>query len=521
MTLASREVVHRGARTVSEWGAPAVAGGLALLTVVVGWRGTDLAAQVFRADLFRRYGFVLWNSQWFGGHATLSYSVLAPAVTAVAGPLTVAALSGIVAAFLFDRIVVWQFGTRSQLGSLWFAVGTAVNVVVGRVPFALGLAIGLVSVLALQRGWTLAAIAAAVLSTLASPITGLFVVVAAAAWALSQRTHWFAAAGVAAAALAPLAATTVIFPDGGVFPYEPWAFAVDLLVALVAGAVAWNRQRAVAVGAAIFAVVATAAFVVPSPLGGNISRFSQFLAGPVLACLLWPRRKVVLGLLVVPLVCWQWVPAFQTIASGEPAVATTRAYYDPVVSEILALSPVPGRVEVPATAGHWESAYVADRVAVARGWERQLDMTYDRIFYDGTLDATTYEQWLHENAVQFVALPDAPLDDSSDAERALLRADLAYLEPVWHDQHWQLWRVRDYQGLVDGPAVVVHQDARGYTLRVAAPGDVTLRARHSSHWRVDGAAGCVASTPDGWTRLRGLEAGIVTVTQAWQGTPCP
>ena len=68
MTLASREVVHRGARTVSEWGAPAVAGGLALLTVVVGWRGTDLAAQVFRADLFRRYGFVLWNSQWFGGH---------------------------------------------------------------------------------------------------------------------------------------------------------------------------------------------------------------------------------------------------------------------------------------------------------------------------------------------------------------------------------------------------------------------------------------------------------------------
>ena len=34
---------------------------------VLGWRGSDLPAQLFRVELFRRYGFVLWNSQWFGG----------------------------------------------------------------------------------------------------------------------------------------------------------------------------------------------------------------------------------------------------------------------------------------------------------------------------------------------------------------------------------------------------------------------------------------------------------------------
>ena len=520
MTLALRGLVRPLPRILSGWVAPAVAGALALITVLVGWRGTDLAAQVFRADLFRRYGFVLWNGQWFGGHSTLSYSILTPAVAALAGPVTVAAVSATVAALVFDRIVVWQFGRRSWLGSLWFAVGTAVNVVVGRVPFALGLAIALVAVLAVQRGWTFAAIAAAVLSTLASPVTGVFVVVAVAAWALSQRAHWVAAAGVAVAALAPLVATTIVFPGGGVFPYEPWAFAVDLVVAAVVAVVAWGRQRALVIGAVMYAAIAAVAFAVPSPLGGNISRFSQFLAGPLLACVLWPRRKLVLGLLVVPLLCWQWIPALQTIAAGPPAAATTRAYYDPVVTEILTRSSVPGRVEVPSTLGHWESAYVADRVALARGWERQLDMTYDHIFYDGTLDAATYKSWLRDNGVEFVALPDTPLDDFSQPERALLRSGLSYLEPVWQDQHWQLWRFRDYQGLVDGPAVVIHQDALGYTLRVATPGNVTLRARHSSHWRLDG-AGCVASTADGWTRLHDLQAGIITVTQAWQGTPCP
>ena len=290
-------------------------------------------------------------------------------------------------------------------------------------------------------------------------------------------------------------------------------------MAAVVAVVAWGRQRTLAVGAVLFAVIAAAAFAVPSPLGGNISRFGQFLAGPLLACVLWPRRKLVLGLLVAPLLCWQWIPALQTIAAGPPAAATTRAYYDPVVTEILTRAPLPGRVEVPSTLGHWESAYVADRVALARGWERQLDMTYDHVFYDGTLDAATYESWLRDNGVQFVALPDAPLDDFSQPERALLRSGLPYLEPVWQDQHWQLWQFRGYRGLVDGPAIVIRQDALGFTLRVVAPGDVTLRARPSSHWRLDG-AGCVASTPDGWTRLHDLQAGTITVTQAWQGTPC-
>ena len=39
------------------------------------------------------------------------------------------------------------------------------------------------------------------------------------------------------------------------------------------------------------------------------------------------------------------------------------------------------RVEVPPTANHWESAYLATQFELARGWLRQLDTTRDDIFY--------------------------------------------------------------------------------------------------------------------------------------------
>ena len=35
-------------------------------------------AQLYRVASFRAHGFAIWDSQWFGGHWTLSYSVLYP-----------------------------------------------------------------------------------------------------------------------------------------------------------------------------------------------------------------------------------------------------------------------------------------------------------------------------------------------------------------------------------------------------------------------------------------------------------
>ena len=226
--------------------APVVSAALATVAVLAGWRGTDLAAQVFRADLFRRYGFALWNGQWFGGHATLGYSVVAPMVSALVGPVTVAAASGVVAAVLFDRVIGREFGTKGRIGSVWFAVGTAVNVVIGRVPFALGLACGLVVIWALQRHHVPVAVAAAAVTALTSPVAAVCVVVAVVAWAAARRRWWIGGI-LGAAVMVPLLGAVIVFPDGGVFPYEPWAFAIDVVIAAVVFLAA-GRDRPAAAG---------------------------------------------------------------------------------------------------------------------------------------------------------------------------------------------------------------------------------------------------------------------------------
>ncbi len=46
----------------------------------------DLAAQTFRADLFKEIGFSAWNTQWYGGHHLPAYSVIFPPLAAAFGP---------------------------------------------------------------------------------------------------------------------------------------------------------------------------------------------------------------------------------------------------------------------------------------------------------------------------------------------------------------------------------------------------------------------------------------------------
>ena len=58
------------------------------------------------------------------------------------------------------------------------------------------------------------------------------------------------------------------------------------------------------------------------------------------------------------------------------------------------------------------------------------------------------------------------------------------------------------------------------TLAVSGPGDLVVRVRATSHWAVH-PGGCAASTHDGWTVLRDLPIGSVTLTQSFAGTPCP
>ena len=148
--------------------APLIAGTLALVAAVQGWHGVDFSAQLYRIGLFHQQGLTLWDSQWYGGHWTLNYSVIFPPVAGIIGVQATAVLSAGVAAWAFDRLVVGHFGTSARVGSLIFAVGTLVQVGIGQLPFLLGEALALAAIwAATRRRWRLTA-ALAVATPLAS-----------------------------------------------------------------------------------------------------------------------------------------------------------------------------------------------------------------------------------------------------------------------------------------------------------------------------------------------------------------
>jgi hypothetical protein len=496
-----------------------LATGLAVLAMALGWRGSDLPAQVFRAELFREDGFVLWNSQWFGGHATLAYSVISPVLSSLTGPVMLGAIGGVVSAVLFERILRVGFGRSSLFGALWFASSTVTNLVVGRVTFAVGVAFGLGAVLALQRKHVVIAAACALLCSLASPLAGVFLAVGAAACAIANPPRRLTALVTAAAALAPIAAITLLFRSPGSEPYEPWALGWDL--ALCAGVFLFvpKHYSVIRSGAALFGMLAVFAFVIPSPLGGNVSRFDQYIAGPVLVCALLPRRRALVALITLPVLVWQWFPAVDGIAFAQHDPSTKRAYYAPLLAYLRTQPPSLGRVEIPPTYRHWEAAYAAPTIALARGWERQLDIGYNPIFYGGQLTAATYRTWLSANAVQYVALPDARLDDSSLAERAIIERGTPYLRELWHSAHWTVWRFTGYHGLVEGPGIMTDLSPDRFVLDVSSPGTLLVRVRASSHWAVRG-EGCVDASDDGWTQVHADTPGTLEVVQAFRGTPC-
>src|ERR1700726_274849 len=100
--------------------APAVAASLALVVVLTGAKGVDLAAATYRVELFARSGLTLWDSQWYGGHWTFDYSVLFAPIGWIAGIPVMEIICVAVAAWAFDRLSVARFGPAGRAGAIAF-----------------------------------------------------------------------------------------------------------------------------------------------------------------------------------------------------------------------------------------------------------------------------------------------------------------------------------------------------------------------------------------------------------------
>jgi len=498
----------------------AVAAPLALAYMLVAPPSTDLAAAAYRSDLFSRVGFSLWDNSWYGGHPLPAYSILAPALGAWIGPQLLAALAMVAATALFAALIDGRFPARAvRVAAIFFAIGASVSLLSNRVPFDLGLALGLASLLATRRGSPrVVPVLLAILCSLASPVAGAFLALAFLAWALAGPTRAWPLTLVVAA-LAPIGLLTLAFPEGGTQPFAASAFYPALAGVVVIGALIPREQRVLRIGALLYAVALVGAYVLPTAVGGNADRLGALFAGPVAACILVGRDpRWLLGALAPFLLYWQANAPVADFLSAASDPAVHASYYTPLLEELHALDigygGAPARIESVPTSDHGEARFLAPDIPLARGWERQLDQERDGVFYDEStaLTPARYRAWLTDEAISYVALPDAPLDYSATAEGRLLRSDeLRYLREIWRSPHWRLFAVLDPTPLVDPPASMTSLATDSFTVSVPRAGDYTARVRYTPYWALSSGRGCVSEAPGGWTELRTARPGDLHV----------
>ena len=516
-----------------EW-LPAVALSAALATLMLIWdpQVGDLAAQVFHTELFDHSGLAIWNSSWYAGHYTLNYSVLFPPAAALLGPQVVGMLSVVASSYLFDRLVRDHFGKEARLATLWFAVGVITLLADGQLTFALGVAFGLAALRSLQVGRGALAILAAAACPLASPVAGAFLagVVIAGAWERGERLNRTALAA-AAVAFGLTVVPNLAFPEPGRFPFV-WSSFIAIPI-WCAGALflTWRlggeaRLRRVMLG---YAVAATAVFLTPNALGGNAVRLGALFGGPVLAAILLSHRPLTrpsprvpawfyTAVLVVTLtgsLYWQFTQSVAQVARAVGDPSTSASYFQPAAHWLMDHGGRGTRIEVPPTANHWESAYLAPKFELARGWLRQLDTARDDLFYkEGALTERSYGRWLRGNAISYVALPDAPLDYSSKAEAKLILSAPPYLKERFHGEHWRIYEVKNpkpiVQPLGDGGANTVRVGPQGFALNVTSPGEFLVRVNFTPYWSIARGAGCLLRRGN-WTVARTAHTGIFSV----------
>jgi hypothetical protein len=482
--------------------APAVvAGVLGAVYVIVSPPSLDLAAHLLRAQIFRTEGFGIWSNWWYQGHHLPGYSVLFPPAAAALSPQLAAALAATATAFLFELWAHDSFGEDAWLGAVWFGAATATNLFTGRLAFAFGLLPAVGAAFALSRGRPWLASALAVVTALCSPVSALFAALAGAAYAIGRLVSAGRAGrvdvrgalpglGVAVCALAPVAALAIAFPEGGDEPFTFATLAPVLVIAAVALVVV-RRPTALRVGIALYALGCIAAYVIPTPVGSNAARLGTLVAGPIAALIFWRRRPWVLALVAVPLIYVQWQAPVRDVstAAGDPSASLH--FYDPLLDFLARQTGPPFRVEIPFTLFHWEAYRVAPRFPLARGWERQLDVKDNHLFYGGPFSPAIYAAWLHATAVRFVATTDAPLDYSAHREAQLLTHPPPYLKLVFLSRHWHVYEVSHATPIVTGVAKLRAMDVNSFTLTAARPGGAFIRVHFTPYWALSGASGCV------------------------------
>lgn len=453
--------------------------------------GTDVAAQVARTAFAAAHPTAAVDLRWYGGVLPAAYSVLAPYLQALVGVRVAGSLAAAVSAVLVAVLLVRWRVRRPLAASLFAAVALAADVVSGRTSFAIGLTFALATLVAVPRRsrstWArprravwVPCILLAAATTLTSPVAAVFLGLVCVVGALRRPALLAPAVGAGV----PLLAIAVLFPEPGRMPFA-WHVAWPVLLACLAVALLC-RPAPVRLTALAYAAGVLVVYVVPGPVGSNVERLAVLFAGPVVvACARAPR---VLLLPLVAVLAWWTLLVPSRDLRAVPAVATERAASERLVGVLQGLGPVTGRVEVVPFLDHGESAVVADAWPLARGWERQVEVLRDPVFYGGRLTPERYRAWLDAWSVQYVALGRHRHDWSTGGELALLAHPPAWLVPVHRDAEWTVWRVADSRPIVAAPGRLVAVDPARLVIDVPGAARVPVDIRWSRWLTVSGGA---------------------------------
>jgi hypothetical protein len=498
-------------------------GGAAILSAVLVWAGppgSDFAAHVYQRTVFLQHGFAFWNNFWYAGrYSFITYSLIYYPLAAWLGIRLLAVATISAASLAFAVVVLRQWGVKARWSSRAFAVAWAATVLNAAFPFALGAALALLAIVALQRRhlWRFAALA--VLTVAASPLAFLLLALVLAGLAIGRRTErrTLLGAGLAIVTLGLVeVALWRVFPNDGRYPFSIWELLGAFVFCGFGVVLSWRIEgsRLLRFVFPVYALGCIVAYLVPSALGDNVLRV-RYVAVPIAVLLLTLRewRPRLLAFVAFGLaLSWNISPLVGSVAAttGDPSASAT--YWAPAITYLHRHLTPSYRVEAVDTSGHWP-AYYLPRAAIplARGWYRQDDFPQNSILY-GHFGPKAYLAWLRGLGVRYVVLTNAPPDYSADAESDLLQSGRLLLPIVLATPTLTIYEVPSPHPIATGPGPsrIVSMREDGLTLRVGAPGVYRIAVRYTPYWHAS--SGCVATGKDGMIRLHAPRPGLVKMT---------
>ena len=466
--------------------------------------------------MFEDHGFGIWNNFWYAGrYSFVTYSLLYYPLAALFGIKLLAVASIATAALAFGVVASREWGPASRWSNRSFAVVWAGVVLSGAFPFALGIALALLALWALQAGRRGRFALLTVLVLTASPVAFVLLAVILAGIGLSRaprRSELVLPLTTLALATAVELVLLRLFPAGGRFPFSLPEFAAACVFCGLGIVLTW---RVAAAGVlrwmyVAYLVACTAAYLVPSSLGENIARL-RYAAIPIAILTLslrrWRPLPVALFALVLA-VAWNLTPLAGSFVKTSADPAAKAAYWAPAVGFLSDHLSPSYRVEAVDTVGHWPAAYLpAAGIPIARGWFRQDDFPRNDLLY-AKLDRKRYVAWLRSLGVRYVVLPDAPLDYSAKEEAALITSGRSSLVAVFRSAHTTIYAVPSPRPIVTGPgrAEVLSLGQHRIAVAVSRPGRYRIATNWSPYWTTG--AGCLSRADDGTVRLTTTRAGV-------------